>query len=155
MSKIGSMAWKTMVGLLTAGCVAALAEGREVADLVLTGGKVVTVDEARPRAEAVAIRGDRIEAVGSVEEIARYTGPGTRVIELAGKLVLPGFIEGHGHFLGLGQSKMMLDASLAATWEDLVHQVATAARDTPEGEWIVGRGWHQSKWTRPPSDASG
>ena len=123
------------------------------ADLVLTGGKVETMDAERPRAEAVAIRGDRIAAVGSTQEIAAFVGTGTRVIQLDGKLVIPGFIEGHGHFLGLGQSKMMLDLSTARTWKELVQQVAAAAGRLPEGNWIVGRGWHQDKWTRVPENA--
>src|SRR5215470_17445297 len=77
------------------------------ADLVLRNGKIVTLDPARPDAQAVAARGDRIIAVGTNEEIARVTGRKTRVIELGGRLVVPGFIEGHGHFLSLGKARMV------------------------------------------------
>lgn len=144
------MAGGAIVCLLTVASVVRSGDLLEPADLVLTGGKLVTVDVQRPLAEALAVRGDQIVAVGSAAEIARCVGPDTRVIELDGKLVLPGFIEGHAHFLGLGQSKMMLDLTAAETWEELVQQVATAAANTPEGDWIVGRGWHQSKWVRVP-----
>jgi predicted amidohydrolase YtcJ len=81
------------------------------ADLVLRNGRVVTVDPARPEAQAVAIQGDRIAAVGTDEEMARLIGPRTEVIDLGGKLAIPGFIESHGHFLDLGHAKTILDLS--------------------------------------------
>ena len=68
---------------------------------------------------------------------------------------MPGFIEGHGHFEGLGQSKMMLDLRGAEVWDDIVRQVERAAADAEPGQWIIGRGWHQAKWKRPPQRASG
>src|SRR5262245_39951196 len=120
------------------------------ADLVLLGGKVVTVDPKRPTAEAVAVRGDRIAAVGSDREVSGLIGEGTRVVRLQGKLLIPGFIEGHGHFVGLGQSKMMLDLTGAKTWDDIVKQVEAAVRGAAPGDWVLGRGWHQEKWERKP-----
>lgn len=94
--------------------------------------------------------GDKIVAVGSDEEISRRIGDGTRVIERVGRLVVPGFIEGHAHFVSLGDSKLKLDLTGAASWAEIVAKVAAAAKATPEGKWIVGRGWHQGKWERPP-----
>ena len=123
----------------------------EAADLVLTGGKVVTVDEAHPEAEAIAVRGDRIVAVGSSAEIDAYVGASTTVIDLEGRLATPGLIEGHGHFLGLGQAKMILDLTTATTWQDIVDMVAEAAEEALPGEWITGRGWHQEKWSVVPT----
>lgn len=120
------------------------------ADLVLVNGTVVTVDSARPRAQAVAVRGDRIVAVGTSDEIRRMAGPGTRIVDLNGRLLIPGFIEGHGHFTGLGESKLVLDLTTAATWDDIVAMVGRAAQAARPGEWIVGRGWHQEKWARSP-----
>jgi predicted amidohydrolase YtcJ len=120
------------------------------ADLVLLGGHVVTVDPARPEAQAVAVRGDRILAVGSDAEIRRLVGPATQVVELHGRLLTPGFIEGHGHFLGLGESKQILDLTKAASWDDIVAMVGAAAAKARPGEWIRGRGWHQEKWSRVP-----
>ncbi len=120
------------------------------ADLVLTNGKIVTMDPKRPQAAAIAISGYTIRAVGSRQEIQRYVGPDTRVIDLQGQLAIPGFIEGHGHFMGLGQAKMQLDLTTAQSWDDIVAMVAEAARTTKPGEWIQGRGWHQEKWRRVP-----
>jgi predicted amidohydrolase YtcJ len=121
------------------------------ADLVLIGGRVVTMDPARSEAQAVAIRGDRIVAVGGNEEIRRHVGSGTRVVDLAGRLVIPGFIEGHGHFTGLGESKTILDLTKATSWDDIVAMVRDAASRARPGEWIRGRGWHQEKWTSVPT----
>jgi len=120
------------------------------ADLVLRGGRVVTVDPALPEAEAIAIEGHRIAAVGSNGEIDARIGPGTRVIELEGRLAIPGFIEGHGHFMDLGRSKAILDLRGAASWDEIVEQVREAARAAPPGAWIFGSGWHQEKWAQPP-----
>lgn len=121
-----------------------------VADLVLLNGHVVTVDSARPEAQAVAIRGDRILAVGSDAEVRRHVGPNTQVVDLTGRLVTPGFIEGHGHFTGLGESKLVLDLTKAASWDDIVATVGAAAARARPGEWVRGRGWHQEKWARVP-----
>ena len=118
--------------------------------LILTNGRIVTVDSARPEAQAVAIAGDRILAVGTSAEIARLATPATRVIDLEGKLAIPGFIEGHGHYMGLGQAKLQLDLTTARTWDDIVAMVAEAAKKAAPGEWILGRGWHQEKWERQP-----
>ena len=103
-----------------------------------------------PVAEALAARGGKVVAVGSAVDIAKLIGPKTQVIDLKGQMAMPGFIESHGHFTGLGQSKMMLDLTTAKTWDDIIAQVEEAAKKTPEGEWIVGRGWHQDKWTKKP-----
>ena len=119
-------------------------------DMVIIGGKVATMDAARPTAEAIAIRGGRILQVGSNQTIRKLAGTNTQVIKLDGQFVMPGFIEGHAHFYGLGQSKMMLDLSTVKTWDEVVDQVAEAAKTTPAGEWIEGRGWHQSKWEKKP-----
>ncbi len=122
----------------------------QVADLVLIQGTIATMDEASPQVEAMAIKGDRILACGANEQILRFVDEGTRVIDLQGRFAMPGLIEGHGHFVGLGQSLMMLDLSTAESWEEVVEQVAAAAQLAPPGKWIIGRGWHQSKWKQKP-----
>lgn len=124
----------------------------DAADLVLVDGKVVTLDPERGEAEAVAIRGDRILAVGSSEEIRGMVGPDTEVVELNGRLVLPGFIEGHGHFMGLGNARLTLDLSGTTSWEEILELVAGAAEAAPEGSWITGRGWHQERWDPAPEN---
>ncbi len=117
-----------------------------VADLLLVNAEVVTVDASLPRAEAVAIKGDRILAVGSSEEMSRHRGATTEVIDLQGQAVIPGFIEGHGHYTSFGGALMILDFRYATSFAEIVAMAAAAAADTPAGEWIIGRGWHQDKW---------
>jgi len=116
------------------------------ADRVLRGGTVITVDPAHPEAQAIAIRGGRILAVGSDKEIAGHIGPDTEVIALNGRVAMPGFIEGHGHFLGLGEFLMILDLLPTRSFDEIVDRVEAAAAEAPQGQWIVGRGWHQERW---------
>jgi predicted amidohydrolase YtcJ len=104
-----------------------------------------------PRVEALAAKGEAILAVGSDDELEKYIGPQTEVIDLGGSLAVPGLIDGHGHFMSLGESLMGLDLRGAGDWEAIVETVAEAAREAEPGEWIVGRGWHQDKWQRPPT----
>jgi len=120
------------------------------ADLILSNGKIVTMNAAAPTAEAIAMRGGKIIAVGSDADIRKQAGQSTRRIDLHGMLAIPGFIEGHGHFTGVGEFRMGLDLREARTWDDIVAQVGRAAKQAKPGEWIIGRGWHQSKWTRAP-----
>ena len=123
------------------------------ADLVLRGGKVATVDPEIGNVEAIAVNGYRITAVGSDEDIAGYIGPETQVIELNGRFAMPGFIEGHGHYMGLGRAKQILDLSGVKNWDEIVTMVAGAVDKAEPGEWIFGRGWHQDKWDSVPEDA--
>jgi hypothetical protein len=125
----------------------------EAADLVLVNGKIVTLDDARPEAAALAAKDGRIVAVGSREDVEAWIGESTEVLDLAGHLAIPGFIEGHGHFLGLGDSKLQLDLRAPATWDEIVALVAQAVADAEPGEWIRGRGWHQDKWDAVPAPA--
>src|SRR4051812_48280101 len=121
------------------------------ADLVLRNGKIVTMNASAPVAEAIAVRGDKIAALGADRDAQRWIGPSTKVIDLHGMLAVPGFIEGHGHFTGVGEFRMGLDLREARTWDDIVAQVARAVKQAKPGEWIIGRGWHQSKWDHPPA----
>jgi predicted amidohydrolase YtcJ len=120
------------------------------ADLVLTNGKIVTVETALPEAQAVAIVGDRIADIGSSADMKRHVGPKTEVIDLKGQLVLPGFIEGHGHFTGVGQAELNLKLMKVSSWQEIVSMVEAAAKKAKPGQWIYGRGWHQEKWTTKP-----
>ena len=137
------------LGVIAAGCAAGPAP-EETADLVLRNGHVVTVDSTQPEAEAVAVRGHSILAVGTDEEIARYIGSDTEVIDLEGRLAIPGFIEGHGHFAGIGERLLGLDVMNVRNWDEIIAMVGAAARDARQDAWIVGRGWHQEKWDRVP-----
>lgn len=117
-----------------------------IADLVLTNGNVVTVEEDQPRAEAIAISGDKIIAVGTAADIASYIGENTEVIDLEGNTAIPGFIEGHGHYTSYGDSFIRLELRYSKSFDAIVQQVARAAQSVEPDEWIIGRGWHQDKW---------
>jgi predicted amidohydrolase YtcJ len=146
---------------LTAGCTREAPPAEEpdapasvaAADLVLRGGKVATVDPALGNAEAIAVNGYRITAVGTSEQISAYIGPETQVVELAGRFVMPGFIEGHGHYMNLGRYKQIIDLRNISNWPEAVSLVAAAVDKAKPGDWIFGRGWHQDKWDRVPEDA--
>ena len=147
--------------LLSRGLLAALllllpscapAPESEVADLVLIDGKVVTMDPGLPEAEAIAVRGYTILAVGSNEDVEVFQGPETRTLDLEGRLAIPGFIDSHGHYMSLGRAKLILDLTQARTWNDIVAMVAAAAEGAEPGEWVLGRGWHQEKWDQVPDE---
>ena len=120
------------------------------ADLILRNGKIVTMDDRWPQVSALAVKGDRISAVGSDRDMLRYIGTETQVIDLKGMLAIPGFIEGHGHFYSLGASLMELELRNAENWDAIITLVAEEAKNKKPGTWIVGRGWHQDKWNRKP-----
>jgi predicted amidohydrolase YtcJ len=134
-----------------AGLVACAGDSEvESADLVLTNGKIVTVDDATPQAEALAVREGKILAVGTSSEMLAYAGDATRIVDLEGRLAIPGFIEGHGHYTSLGQSKLMLDLNDVSGWDEIVQMVGEAVAEAQPGQWITGRGWHQEKWDGVP-----
>ncbi len=129
---------------------------QQAATLVLRNGKIVTVDPAKPQAQAIAFRGDTIAAVGTDQEIQALVGPATEVVDLAGQLAIPGFIEGHGHLMNLGESKLNLDLMDAKSWNEIVAMVGETAKKARPGDWILGRGWHQEKWdTKPEPNVEG
>ena len=120
------------------------------ADLVLRNGRIVTVDGQSPQVSALAIKGDRITAVGNDRDMLRFTGRKTQVIDLKGMLAIPGFIEGHGHFYSLGASLMELELRYANNWDAIISLVAEEVKKLKPGTWIIGRGWHQDKWDAKP-----
>ncbi len=120
------------------------------ADLLIQNANIYTVSESQPKAEAVAIIGDTIAFVGSNQEAAAWADDHTQLLDLQGKTMTPGWIEGHAHFMGIGENKMNLDLLQVRSYEEMVRQVAEAVRKMKPGEWIVGRGWHQDKWDSLP-----
>nr|HPH22009.1 amidohydrolase family protein [Haliscomenobacter sp.] len=111
---------------------------KEVADTIYLNGNIYTVDEKNPTAEAIAIKGERILALGSNAEIEKLKGPETKTVDLENQFVMPGFIEGHGHFSGLGQSLINLNFLKSKSWDDIVQAVAERAKTAKPGEWIIG-----------------
>lgn len=130
--------------------LSALAAGA-APDRVLVNGVVHTMDDGRPRAEAVAMTGGRITAVGTTAEILASKGPGTEVIDLHGATVVPGLKESHGHFVGIGEARMALNLVGTKSWDEVVARAAAAVKGRAKGSWIVGRGWHEGKWTTKPA----
>jgi predicted amidohydrolase YtcJ len=123
---------------------------QEIADTILQNGNIYTASDDQSTAQAIAIKGDKILAVGSNEDMEAYTGEETETIDLEGQFVMPGFIEGHGHFQGVGRMAMNLNFLRSDSWDDIVAEVAAAAEEAEPGEWIIGRGWHQEKWRETP-----
>ncbi|MYC99976.1 MAG: amidohydrolase [Gammaproteobacteria bacterium] len=114
------------------------------ADLILTGGDVLTLGPPGV-VEALAVRGDRVVAAGTSREVGRLAGPGTRVVELAGRTVLPGLTDNHYHGIGGGPG---VDLSRARSLGDIIERIAAAARETPPGEVIVTNSdWHEGQLT--------
>jgi predicted amidohydrolase YtcJ len=124
--------------------------GYKSADLVLLNGKILTMDAENPEVKALAVKGETILAVGSDQDIQSYIRDDTKIIDLKSMLAVPGLIDGHGHYMSLGESLMGIDLKSAQTWEEILDLVAQEVKKAKPGEWIVGRGWHQDKWTRPP-----
>jgi predicted amidohydrolase YtcJ len=140
---------------LLAFCLSASAAraGTPKADVVLTNGVIYTAESKPATVEAVAINGGRISAVGTSQTVAQLVGPKTRVMDLGGRAVFPGFEDSHAHVLGIGFAHVDVNLTGAKTYHDVVERMAEATRSHKAGEWIAGRGWHESKWNEAPSDA--
>ncbi|WP_299556264.1 amidohydrolase [Seonamhaeicola sp.] len=124
---------------------------KDFATMLIYGGTIYTVDANQPMAEAVAIKNNKIVFVGSLKEAEPYKNDKTKLIDLKGKTMTPGLIEGHGHFMGLGYNELNLDLSNTKSYEDIVNAVGERVKTIKPGEWVIGRGWHQSKWDSLPS----
>ncbi len=116
------------------------------ADLVLHGGKVVTVDEKFSIHEALAVRGDRIVFVGSNQDVEKYILPSTTVMDLKGQLVLPGLIDAHAHLHSLGDELTSLNVTGTTSYQEIIDIVAIRVQSTQPGRWIVGGRWDQNDW---------
>ncbi len=117
------------------------------ADLIVVNAAIRTMDKARPRAEALAVVGNRIVAVGANDEIKNMAGAKTRVIDARGKLVLPGFNDAHVHFLSGGFQLSSVDLRDAATPQEFARRIGEFAKKTPKGRWITGGDWDHERWT--------
>ncbi|HEY0322245.1 MAG TPA: amidohydrolase [Pyrinomonadaceae bacterium] len=120
------------------------------ADLVLKNGNIYTVSERQPRAEAVAIRGDRIIFAGSNADVKKYEGKATRIIDLGGKTVVPGMTDAHYHLLGVGQREVTLNLEGTRSLEDFLARVRERVSQAQPGAWVTGRGWIETFW-KPPT----
>ncbi len=118
----------------------------KIADTVILNGNIATMDSTTQGATAIAMKDGKILAVGSDSDIKAYIGDDTKQIDAKGNFVMPGFIEGHGHYQGVGSSLIKLNLMNTKNWNEIVQMVAEKAKTAKPGEWIVGRGWHQEKW---------
>ena len=114
---------------------------------VFLNAAVYTVDSADARAEAFAVRDDRLVAIGTEADVRALATDETTVHDLGGRFVMPGFIEGHAHFGNLGNSLLNLNLLATTSWAEIIDSVAARAARAEPGDWIYGRGWHQEKWT--------
>ena len=125
------------------------AELKPSATLIVTNAAVYTVDKQQPKAEAVAVVGDRIVAAGSRADIDLWRGPKTKLIDAEGKLLLPGFNDAHLHFIQGGAQLEQVQLTDAATPEEFAKRIAVQIKKTPKGEWILGGRWDETKWPKP------
>lgn len=124
-----------------------VASAQPAASLVLLDGKIWTVNAAQPRAEAIACLGHRIVAVGSNDEVHKWIGPSTEVLNAHGKLVLPGFNDAHVHFFSGGENLASVQLRAAKSEDDFRRRIAEFAGKQPAGRWITGGGWDHENWT--------
>ena len=129
-------------------------EPKEAADIIYYNGLIYTMNDQQPTAESVAVKGDKIFAVGSKKAVEAYKGSATKMVDLAGASMYPGLIEGHAHIMGIGNNLLNVDLMGTESYGELIEKVSERAQQTPKGEWIIGRGWHQDKWTQLPETAS-
>jgi predicted amidohydrolase YtcJ len=143
-----SRIWSRLLACLLSGVVAGgLYAQTPPPDAIYTNANIYTLDAARPRAEALAVAGDRIVAVGATHEITRLKQPGTRTVDLHGKTVLPGLIDAHCHPASLGNYALgRIDLSQARSFDEVVEMVAARVKRADKDEWIIGGRWDHESW---------
>lgn len=142
--------------LLLAALVAPLtarAQTRTPADIIVTNARIYTVDEARPAAQALAVKDGRFLFAGSEREVMALRGPTTKMVDAGGHTIIPGMVDAHAHLLGLGEALEQVDLTGTRSYDEVVARVVAAAKGQPAGKWITGRGWDQNDWadTRFPT----
>jgi predicted amidohydrolase YtcJ len=123
--------------------------GAETAETIFINGNIYTVNDKQPFAQAIAVKGDRIIFVGTNAEAEQFRGDKTRIVDLAGKTVTPGFTDSHCHIFGIGEREMTLNLERTNTREDFLAKVKERVVQTERNKWITGRGWIETFW-KPP-----
>ncbi|MGC1205982.1 MAG: amidohydrolase family protein, partial [Flavobacteriaceae bacterium] len=144
-----SFACLTIILLLITSCANT---DKEFATMLIYGGTIYTVDSTLTTVEAVAVKDNLIIFTGNLAEAEQFKNEQTQLIDLKGKTMTPGLIEGHGHFMGLGYNELNLDLINTTSYQEIIDAVAERVKTAKPGEWITGRGWHQSKWDSLPID---
>ena len=124
-----------------------VAQDKPAADLIIQNAHVWTVDPSRPEAEAVAILGERIVAVGSSQQVEAWRGPNTRVVDANGKRLLPGFNDAHTHFDEGGAQLELVQLNDATSAEEFARRIRQQAASLHKGDWVLGGDWDETKWT--------
>jgi predicted amidohydrolase YtcJ len=122
---------------------------QSAADIVFKNGNVYTANDQSAKAQAIAVKGDKIIFVGTNEEAQKFVGTNTRVVDLKGNTVLPGFTDSHQHLSGVGQREMTLNLEGTSSLEDLLAKVKARVDQAKPGQWVTGRGWIETHW-KPP-----
>lgn len=138
-----------ILSIVLALAVVPAAPAVQQADIIFKNANIYTVNERQPRAEAIAVKGERIIFVGSNRDVQRYAGTKTRVVDLRGATVLPGLTDSHYHLIGVGQREMTLNLEGTTSLEELLARVRERVGRARPGEWITGRGWIETHW-KPP-----
>jgi predicted amidohydrolase YtcJ len=141
---------RKIVVVLVALAIFSCGEKQTPADIIISGGTIYTVDDTNPTVEAVAVSSGKIVFAGAAAEVQKYKGDQTQMIDLQGQTMTPGFIESHGHIMGLGYNELNIDLMDTKSWDEIVERVKDAVGKAKPGEWIIGRGWHQDKWDKKP-----
>jgi predicted amidohydrolase YtcJ len=138
---------------LLAAAPPAAAQRSAPADVVVTAGRIYTVDDAHPVVQALAIRGGRIVFAGPLRGALALAGSATRRLDFPGATIVPGLIDAHGHLSGLGQALNTVDLTGTKSYDEVIARVAARAKGMPAGSWVLGRGWDQNRWgdTRFPT----
>ena len=121
-------------------------------ELIIHNADIFTVDAKNSKAEALAVADGKIIFIGKSKDVLRLKNRDTKVIDARKNFVMPGFIEGHGHFSGLGFQLLNLDLLKVKNWDEVIAMVAEKVKTSKKGDWIEGRGWHQEKWNTLPAD---
>lgn len=142
----------SLFAFLLAACSPSPDSKASIPNLIFVNGHFFTADSLHPQATAVAIAGDRILAVGNDADLKKLADKNTQIIDLQGAFAMPGFIEGHGHFISLGKSLQNLNLINTKSWTEIIGLVAEKAKSAKPGDWIEGMGWHQEKWSESPGE---
>ncbi|CAN5300919.1 amidohydrolase [soil metagenome] len=140
-----------ILSLFIFSCASKGESDREIATMLIKNGTIYTANDNQPTAKFIAVKNDLIIYVGDDEDEFE-TDENTEIIDLQGRTLTPGLIEGHGHFMGIGYNEMNLDLMEVENYDELIEMVSEAVAKAEPGEWIVGRGWHQSKWVPQPEN---
>jgi predicted amidohydrolase YtcJ len=133
--------------IVVACALSLFAQTKPAADLIIQNARVWTVDPSRPEADAIAVLGDRIVAVGSSAQVDAWRGPNTRVVDAAGKRLLPGFNDAHVHFTDGGAQLDSVQLNDAAGAQEFVRRIRERAAKSAKGEWLLGGDWDETKWS--------